>query len=34
VDLNVELVTAEKIGFETTTYVRHIYKYYLNWDGG
>jgi len=25
---NVELVTAEKIGFETTTYVRNIYKYY------
>jgi len=26
---NVELVTAEKIGFETTTYVRNIYKYYV-----
>ena len=25
---NVELVTAEKIGIETTTYVRNIYKYY------
>jgi membrane-bound lytic murein transglycosylase MltF len=25
---NVELVTAEKIGAETTTYVRNIYKYY------
>ncbi len=25
---NVELVTAEKIGLETTTYVRNIYKYY------
>jgi membrane-bound lytic murein transglycosylase MltF len=25
---NVELVTAEKIGMETTTYVRNIYKYY------
>ena len=25
---NVELVTAEKIGVETTTYVRNIYKYY------
>jgi membrane-bound lytic murein transglycosylase MltF len=26
---HVELVTAEKIGFETTTYVRNIYKYYV-----
>ena len=26
---NVELVTAEKVGFETTTYVRNIYKYYI-----
>src|SRR5262245_1640728 len=26
---NVELVTAEKIGLETTTYVRNIYKYYI-----
>ena len=25
---NVELVVAEKIGTETTTYVRNIYKYY------
>jgi membrane-bound lytic murein transglycosylase MltF len=25
---NVEVVTAEKIGAETTTYVRNIYKYY------
>jgi membrane-bound lytic murein transglycosylase MltF len=25
---NVEVVTAEKIGMETTTYVRNIYKYY------
>jgi membrane-bound lytic murein transglycosylase MltF len=25
---NVELVTAEKVGIETTTYVRNIYKYY------
>jgi len=25
---NVELVTAEKIGMETTTYVRNIFKYY------
>ena len=23
-----ELVTAEKVGIETTTYVRNIYKYY------
>ena len=26
---NVELVVAEKIGTETTTYVRNIYKYYI-----
>jgi membrane-bound lytic murein transglycosylase MltF len=26
---NVELLTAEKIGMETTTYVRNIYKYYV-----
>lgn len=26
---NVELVTAEKVGIETTTYVRNIYKYYI-----
>ena len=26
---HVELVTAEKIGAETTTYVRNIYKYYV-----
>jgi membrane-bound lytic murein transglycosylase MltF len=26
---NVELVTAERIGFQTTTYVRSIYKYYV-----
>jgi hypothetical protein len=25
----VELVTAERIGVETTTYVRNIYKYYV-----
>jgi membrane-bound lytic murein transglycosylase MltF len=25
---NVEIVVAEKIGIETTTYVRNIYKYY------
>ena len=25
---NVEIVTAEKIGAETTTYVRNIFKYY------
>ena len=28
---NVELVTAEKIGIETTTYVRNIYKYYTSY---
>ena len=27
-DYNVELVTAERIGIETTTYVRNIFKYY------
>jgi len=26
---NVEIVTAEKIGIETTTYVGNIYKYYV-----
>lgn len=26
---NVELVTAEKVGLQTTTYVRNIYKYYV-----
>ena len=26
---NVETVTAEKVGMETTTYVRNIYKYYV-----
>ena len=26
---NVELVTAEKVGMETTTYVRNIYKCYV-----
>jgi membrane-bound lytic murein transglycosylase MltF len=26
---NVEIVAAEKIGSETTTYVRNIYKYYV-----
>lgn len=26
---NVEVITAEKIGMETTTYVRNIYKYYV-----
>jgi membrane-bound lytic murein transglycosylase MltF len=26
---NVEVVTAEKIGMETTTYVRNIFKYYV-----
>jgi len=28
---NVELVVAEKIGMETTTYVRNIYKYYASY---
>ena len=26
---NVEIVTAERIGAETTTYVRNIFKYYV-----
>jgi membrane-bound lytic murein transglycosylase MltF len=26
---NVEIVIAQKIGMETTTYVRNIYKYYV-----
>jgi membrane-bound lytic murein transglycosylase MltF len=26
---NVEIVTAQKIGMQTTTYVRNIYKYYV-----
>ncbi len=26
---NVEIITAEKVGLETTTYVRNIYKYYV-----
>jgi membrane-bound lytic murein transglycosylase MltF len=28
---NVEVVTAEKIGLETTTYVRNIFKYYASY---
>jgi membrane-bound lytic murein transglycosylase MltF len=28
---NVELLVAEKIGLETTTYVRNIYKYYVSY---
>jgi membrane-bound lytic murein transglycosylase MltF len=28
---NVEIVTAEKIGMETTTYVRNIFKYYASY---
>ena len=28
---NVEILTAEKIGIETTTYVRNIYKYYVSY---
>jgi len=28
---NVEIVTARKIGIETTTYVRNIYKYYVSY---
>lgn len=28
---NVEIVVAEKIGFETTTYVRNIFKYYASY---
>jgi membrane-bound lytic murein transglycosylase MltF len=31
---NVELVTAEKIGIETTTYVRNIFKYYTAYKLG
>ena len=28
---NVEIVTAERIGIETTTYVRNIFKYYVSY---
>src|SRR5262245_23982676 len=28
---NVEILTSEKIGLETTTYVRNIYKYYVDY---
>jgi membrane-bound lytic murein transglycosylase MltF len=28
---NVEIVTADKVGMETTTYVRNIYKYYASY---
>jgi membrane-bound lytic murein transglycosylase MltF len=28
---SVEIVTAEKVGIETTTYVRNIYKYYISY---
>jgi len=28
---NVEIVVADKIGIETTTYVRNIYKYYVSY---
>lgn len=28
---NVEIVTSERIGLETTTYVRNIYKYYVSY---
>jgi membrane-bound lytic murein transglycosylase MltF len=28
---NVEIVVAEKVGIETTTYVRNIYKYYVSY---
>jgi membrane-bound lytic murein transglycosylase MltF len=28
---NVEIITAEKIGMETTTYVRNIFKYYVSY---
>ena len=28
---NVEIVVADKIGMETTTYVRNIYKYYVSY---
>jgi membrane-bound lytic murein transglycosylase MltF len=31
---NVEMVTAEKIGIETTTYVRNIFKYYTSYKLG
>jgi membrane-bound lytic murein transglycosylase MltF len=31
---HVELVTAEKVGRETTTYVRNIYKYYVSYTLG
>ncbi|HQR72744.1 MAG TPA: transglycosylase SLT domain-containing protein [Burkholderiaceae bacterium] len=31
---NVEIVTAEKVGMETTTYVRNIYKYYAAYKLG
>jgi membrane-bound lytic murein transglycosylase MltF len=31
---NVEIVVAEKIGMETTTYVRNIYKYYVSYRLG
>lgn len=31
---NVEIVTAEKVGMETTTYVRNIYKYYVSYKLG
>jgi membrane-bound lytic murein transglycosylase MltF len=31
---NVELVVAERIGIETTTYVRNIYKYYVTYRLG
>ncbi len=29
---NVEIVTAERMGFQTTTYVRNIYKYYIAYN--
>jgi len=28
---NVEVVTAERIGIETTAYVRNVYKYYVSY---
>jgi membrane-bound lytic murein transglycosylase MltF len=28
---NVEIVTAEKMGLETTTYVRNVLKYYVSY---
>ena len=31
---NVEIVSAEKIGRETTTYVRSIFKYYVSCKSG